>query len=494
MRSAVLTASLLFVSAVSLNAKEVKIHGYVTNLISPTQFEIEDYRITRDLSLVLELEKEDADVETQFRPEDIRVGTELEIKGDYDEKTGELRARSIKVFLEDSKRIKRTALIERQPSLRRTADGWEGTFFADGQNIQVVPATKVFFKPNKSESKALKERAKKEKQAATKSQLSTQSSGAKSDDELHLLESLDQITPGIFMAYEGQREPDGSVAATRLEFVRNELEKGEDKLRKELEPKVKEGDFLKEKPGELKIRKVGKFKLLANPEVQAYVQRIGERLVPQYQRDLAGDPNKIHFRFYVIDAKHANAFALANGVVVIHSSMFEIFENEAQLAAVLGHEIAHSVEEHTWRQLQYHKKKLFALRMGGAFAAGMGAYGVSDIVNLIEGAVRNGYSRSLENQADREGLQNMFEAGYDPREAPRVWKLMTKHYGDHPTNFFWSSHDSNTLRRSYLMAELRNNYASADLTTLRKDGDEFTKIAAAVREAATGKKKIKVKY
>src|SRR5260370_40083500 len=120
-----LSVTLLFFFALPTCAKEIKIHGYVTNVISPTQFEIEDYRITRDLSLVLEMEKEETEEPIQFRPEDIRVGTELEIKGEYDEKNSELHAKSIKIFLDEYKKIKRMALIERQPMLKQTAGGWQ---------------------------------------------------------------------------------------------------------------------------------------------------------------------------------------------------------------------------------------------------------------------------------------------------------------------------------------------------------------------------------
>jgi len=58
--------------------------------------------------------------------------------------------------LDEYKKVKRTALIERQPMLKQASGGWEGTFFADGQTIQVGPLTKIFFKPNKSESKVIK--------------------------------------------------------------------------------------------------------------------------------------------------------------------------------------------------------------------------------------------------------------------------------------------------------------------------------------------------
>ena len=497
MKRTILFFSLFLALSLPTSAKDKKIHGYVTNVISPTVIEIEDYRITRDQSLVLELDKGQNEGSIDFRPGDIRVGTELEIKGEYNEKTGELQAKSIRVFLEDYKRIKRTALIERQPLLKRANDGWEGTFIADGEHLHVQPSTKVLFKPNKSEEKLSKARR---KQGAHAAKSKGEPPGPVSTDQendaaAQPLESLDQVRPNTFMTYEGHRQPDGSIDAMRIVFVRNELERGEAKLWKELEPRVKEPNYRQGKPGEIKIRGVGKFKLVPNEEVQKYVQSVGEGVIPRFQKDLpAEDPNKIHFRFYVVDVKQPNAFALANGVVVVHSAMFDVLENEAQLAAVLGHEVTHSFEEHTWREHEYHKKKLMALRIGGAFAAGMGAYGIRDIATLVEVAVRNGYSRSLENQADREGLQNMIEAGYDPREAPRVWKLMTKKYGDQPTNFFWSSHDSHTVRRSYLMAELRNNYANLNFDQLRKNESEFALIARSLREASAKKKKVKVKY
>ena len=494
MRHFILPIFLLLALALPAGAKEVKIHGYVTNITSPTTFEIEDYRITRDLSLVLELDKGDSDEGVQFHPEDIRVGTELEIKGDYNEKTEELRAKSIKVFLDDYKKVKRTALIERQPDLKRTPEGWEGTFFADGERIRVDSSTRVLFKPNKSEAKELRNR-RKEKTQTSSARQAMPSTESESDDGLRLLESLDQIGPNTFMTYEGRRQADGSIWASRIAFVRGEIEKGEANLWRQLEPNVKGASLQAGKPGELRIRKVGKFKLVPNADVQNYVRRIGESLVPAFQRNMApNDPNKIPFQFYVVEAKQPNAFALANGVVVLHSSMFDVLEDEAQLAAVLGHEITHTMEKHTWHELQYHKKKLTALKIGGAVAAGMGAYGVQDITNLVEGAVRNGYSRSLENQADREGIQNMLEAGYDPREAPNLWKAMTRRFGDQPTNLFWSNHDSNTTRRSYLMAELRDNYAGVDFSGLKKDSDEFGKMAAAARAGVAAKKKVKVKY
>ena len=165
------------------------------------------------------------------------------------------------------------------------------------------------------------------------------------------------------------------------------------------------------------------YKLTASKEVQEYVQALGMSLVPKWQRDLpAGDPQKIPFHFYLVDKRAPNAFALANGTVVVHSGMLALLENEAQLAAVLGHEIAHAIQEHTYRQSQYHKKALMALRIGAAVGAAYGGRAVTDLANLAENAIRNGYSRSLENQADPVGAEYMMMAGYDPRRPPAFGK------------------------------------------------------------------------
>ena len=91
----------------------------------------------------------------------------------------------------------------------------------------------------------------------------------------------------------------------------------------------------------------------------------------------------------------------------------------------------------------------------------------------MQGAIESGHSRSLENQADRIGLEYMVAAGYDPREAPRVWKLMAKKYGVQHTNVFWSSHENQATRRSYLMNELKNNYRTLDYATLQVNAEPF---------------------
>ena len=127
---------------------------------------------------------------------------------------------------------------------------WGGELRADGQIVRVSSATKVLFKPTKREKK-LADRARKEQPP----------SAAEAEEDFERLTSLDQVSVGMLMTYEGKRDREtGRILAERVEFTNNDLEDGEAKLWKSLKTSMKEAKGLT--PSELKIDKVGKFKLL----------------------------------------------------------------------------------------------------------------------------------------------------------------------------------------------------------------------------------------
>lgn len=170
---------------------------------------------------------------------------------------------------------------------------------------------------------------------------------------------------------------------------------------------------------------------------------------PQYLQDLPeSDPAKILFRFYVIDDPSFNAFAYPDGSVFVHTGLLETIENEAQLAAILGHEIAHVTHEHglnKYRQAKGVETGKNVAKQTGKVMEKLGnlnPFNKKKTVKVqveeldvdeteevtLEGAIdfgfelySNMYSRELENQADRVGLFYMHQAGYDPREAPKIW-------------------------------------------------------------------------
>jgi hypothetical protein len=416
MRQTILTV--LLATASSVWATPVKIHGYITSLASPTAFAVDDYRITRDDSLAFDLDKGDYPDAT-FRPEDLRVGTELDIAGEFNETTHELKATGIKVFLSDNLRVKRSVVVENGAVLQREGYGWKGVIHADGQTIKVDGQTKLSLKENQT----------------------------------------NQITPGLSISYEGRRERDGSILATKLQIFPNDTGRSEQKLFREIAPKLNSN-------GEIGIHGT-KYKLVPDAEAQSYVQRIGAKLVPiTVQQDLSGGAaRRLQFQFYLIENPDFNAHAFPNGIVLVNSGVFRVLTSEAQFAAVLGHEIAHATQEHAFRESQHQKKTgAEALREKGY----AGAKGDS---------LGNGYSRSLENQADRIGLEYMVNAGYDAREAAEVWKQVARTAGHQKAGFLWNGDTDTTSRRSYLMAELATNYAGINFQSYERTGEDFSRLA-----------------
>lgn len=455
---AVISSLLMGVPAL---AKDVTIHGFVTDVESPTRFAIEDYTVTRENSLMMDLRGPEDAPQLNFRPEDIRVGTELEVSGEYDEQSGSLKAKSIRVFFAEAGMVKRTALLEQVPALKKNGSGWDGEIRVDGETLRVLPTALLTIKANKSEREKLPRGA---------------------AHEPAPLESTDGLDLDTFVRYAGTRGADGEINVTKIEFEHAELERGEAKLWEKAEPDVKPPDYSKLVPGEFKMRDCVygwcTQQIVPNQESQHYITQIGESLIPAHQRELsAGDPLRISFRFYLVKAKGFNAVAYPNGVVLVHSGVFEILQNEAQLAFVLAHEISHVIEKHAWQEHEYHRKELMALRAGGAFVP----FGGALIADLAVAGIRNAYARSLENQADRVALERMLSAGYDIREAPESWKAVAVKKGDGPVNPFWSSHDNKAMRRSYLMAELRTRYSDVDFSALRKDSDQFHHVAEMVK-------------
>ncbi|HEY3837971.1 MAG TPA: M48 family metalloprotease [Bryobacteraceae bacterium] len=412
----ILTALALFASACQLPAAPVKVHGYVTGIVSPKAFDVDGYRVTRDDSLAFDVDKGDF-ADATFRPEDLRVGTEVSVEGDFNDAKHELKATAIKISINGSLRIKRTAVIEHSTVLQRVGAGWRAVIHADGETIRVGSETRVTLKDGQT----------------------------------------NQLTPGVSIAYEGRREKDGSVVATRLEIVENDTHRNERKLFRELAPKLTAN-------GEIVVRGA-RYKLIPDAEAQSYVQRIGTKLVPNaYHQDLSGGATRLFaFQFYLIENADFNAHAFPNGTVLVNSGVLRVLTSEAQFAAVLGHEIAHATQEHAAREMQHQKNDVESLRAKG-YAGTKGD------------SATNGYTRSLENQADRVGLEYMVTAGYDPREAAEVWNQSARN-PDQKADFLWNNQDDTTMRRSYLLAQVRNNYATVDLRSYTRDSEEFDNLA-----------------
>ena len=88
-------------------------------------------------------------------------------------------------------------------------------------------------------------------------------------------------------------------------------------------------------------------------------------------------------------------------------------------------------------------------------------------------SVVNGHQRELENQADRLGLQNVIEHGYDPREGANFSRIIINRYGDRSTSKLWSNHDSSVIRGSFLTVQLMRQYPEGHWEQTKKNTKAF---------------------
>jgi predicted Zn-dependent protease len=146
-------------------------------------------------------------------------------------------------------------------------------------------------------------------------------------------------------------------------------------------------------------------------ELQEYVQRIGEKVARFSARP------DLDWKFTIVDTDVVNAFATQGGYVYISRGILPYMQNEAQLAAVLGHEAAHIAAKHAQAQK---KKTALANIASAATAIFTGIPQLADLTNLAGAAIISGYGREAELEADHLGAEYMAKAGYDPKAMIEV--------------------------------------------------------------------------
>ena len=180
---------------------------------------------------------------------------------------------------------------------------------------------------------------------------------------------------------------------------------------------------------------------------QQRVERIGRRIVQAAGQPAAGE----NWTFNVIRDDTANAFALPGGKVGIHTGMLDAVENDAQLAAVIGHEIAHVTARHSAERMS--RQALTQAGVGLAGAAVDSATGAQLMAQAAQLGLILPFSRNQESEADKVGMRYMAIAGYDPRAAVQVWQKFAAKGGARQPEFL-STHPLPSSRVKELQAYL----------------------------------------
>lgn len=227
----------------------------------------------------------------------------------------------------------------------------------------------------------------------------------------------------------------------------------------------------------------------------AMVQRVGQKLANAVESYLKAngmekEVKNYSWEFNLVQDQSANAFCMPGGKIVVYEGLLPITQNEASLAIVLGHEIAHAVAKHSAEQMSKQMKAQYGQQiLGGVLqAAGVG----SNTTTLAQSVFGLGskfrtlhYSRQNESEADYMGLVFAAMAGYDPRVAISFWQRMASS-SQNSTPAFLSDHPSDTKRIADIekeMPEALKYYKPAQTT-----GTQSTATSTTKKTASTTKK------
>lgn len=196
-----------------------------------------------------------------------------------------------------------------------------------------------------------------------------------------------------------------------------------------------------------------------NPEALRIVRKVGERIAR------AADKPDYRWEFRVIDdPEMVNAFAIPGGKVAVYTGIFPVARDEAGLAVVLGHEVAHALLRHAGERMSQSQILGAGLAIAGASGINpqlLQVFGMGASVGLVLP-----FSRSQESEADHVGLILMAKAGYDPRISLEVWERMERKERGGPPEYL-STHPGYETRTQQLKSwipEALKSYQPTDQT------------------------------
>jgi len=182
------------------------------------------------------------------------------------------------------------------------------------------------------------------------------------------------------------------------------------------------------------------------------VQAIAERLIPHGRRFNA-EASTWAWEVNVIDAPAINAFCMPGGKIMVFRGIIEKLQlTDDELAAVIGHEIAHALLQHGRARMSEAVLQNVGVNLAALYF-GLGDLGATALAQAAQLAISLPYSRSHETDADLVGIELAARAGYDPRAAVALWRKMAATGGSQPPQFL-STHPGHANRIREIEANL----------------------------------------
>ena len=241
-------------------------------------------------------------------------------------------------------------------------------------------------------------------------------------------------------------------------------------------------------------------KASTNATNTAMVKRVGQRLATAVETYLknngfAHEVQNFAWEFNLVQSNEVNAWCMPGGKIVVYEGILPVTKDEASLAIVLGHEIAHAVAKHSAEQMTKANNSQTLVQLGGAVASAMGVGQTA--TQLGTAALSQGlsllnlkYSRDNESEADYMGLVFAAMAGYDPQVAVSFWQRMSSG-SSNQTAVWMSSHPSDEKRIADIQRHMPEalSYYKPSGTTTNTAKKSSTKATKTVSVSSLKKKK-----
>lgn len=190
-----------------------------------------------------------------------------------------------------------------------------------------------------------------------------------------------------------------------------------------------------------------------NQKLIEFVQCVADEITPNVNKQAhSGD-----WEVVVFDSEQINAFALPGGKIGVYTGILEITENQDQLAAIMGHEVAHVIAKHSNERMSSSQAAAGLQALAGLALGEQDPqtqkYAMAAIGVGLQYGVLMPYGRSHEKEADILGQELMAKSGFDPKAAVDLWHNMAKASNGAPPEFL-STHPSHDTRINKLTANL----------------------------------------
>lgn len=391
-------------SSAQQQERPIVAEGYITSTHLPASFDINVEHILLEPGTAYGLIGEKTASTISPLRNALHAGAYVQVLGD---KTAGPASAKIILFRDDTGR----QLAGLGVIVKVVSSGSEPVFEADGYRIRISPSTTTSFGGD--------------------------------------LKTLAEVHPNIWLRYQAKRAGDGVLVATKAEFIppkpvnfkkikaleevewdfqppRSELKSTMAAKQNSVLPyDVSDQETVLTQDGYVSFGfRKGKHRIPADQALQSRIRHIGMRLVPDYQKHLpANDPSKINFRFYAIeDDKARTEINSFEGLILVPISVVQRLKTDDELAALLADGVAFNLQRQAARLVANNRASYGAEAAGliaGAFVPGLGLAAEAGVL-VAGGKVQ----QELEEQRARVALSLLAESGFDPWQAPEVWRLV----------------------------------------------------------------------